>query len=72
MREARFLIVVDMQNDFIDGSLGTAEAQAIVDRAAEHIRRAMDEGVTVIATLDTTPRTTLTPPRAGTCRWCTA
>ena len=53
MREARFLIVVDMQNDFIDGSLGTAEAQAIVDRAAEHIRRAMDEGVTVIATLDT-------------------
>ena len=53
MREARFLIVVDMQNDFIDGSLGTAEAQAIVDRAAEHIRRAMDEGVTVIATLYT-------------------
>ena len=53
MREARFLIVVDMQNDFIDGSLGTADAQAIVDRAAEHIRRAMDEGVTVIATLDT-------------------
>ena len=24
------LIVVDMQNDFIDGSLGTKEAQAIV------------------------------------------
>ena len=24
------LIVVDMQKDFIDGSLGTAEAQAIV------------------------------------------
>ena len=26
----KFLIVVDMQNDFIDGALGTAEAQAIV------------------------------------------
>ncbi|MBQ7314839.1 MAG: cysteine hydrolase [Clostridia bacterium] len=26
----KLLIVVDMQNDFIDGSLGTAEAQAIV------------------------------------------
>ena len=25
------LIVIDMQNDFIDGSLGTAEAVAIVD-----------------------------------------
>ncbi len=25
-----YLIVVDMQNDFIDGSLGTKEAEAIV------------------------------------------
>jgi len=33
-----FLIVVDMQNDFITGSLGTAEAQAIVGAAAEKIR----------------------------------
>lgn len=32
------LIVVDMQNDFIDGSLGTKEAQAIVPRVAERIR----------------------------------
>ena len=30
MKERQFLIVVDMQKDFIDGSLGTAEAQAIV------------------------------------------
>ncbi len=28
---ARYLIVVDMQKDFIDGSLGTKEAVAIVD-----------------------------------------
>ena len=27
---ARYLIVVDMQKDFIDGSLGTTEAVAIV------------------------------------------
>ena len=33
------LIVVDMQNDFIDGSLGTAEAIAIVPNVAEKIRR---------------------------------
>lgn len=32
------LVVIDMQNDFIDGSLGTKEAQEIVDRAAEKIR----------------------------------
>ena len=32
------LIVVDMQNDFIDGALGTPEAVAIVPAAAEKIR----------------------------------
>ena len=33
------LIVIDMQNDFIDGALGTKEAAAIVDAVAERIRR---------------------------------
>ncbi len=32
------LVVVDMQNDFIDGSLGTKEAEAIVGKVAEKIR----------------------------------
>lgn len=32
------LIVVDMQNDFIDGALGTAEAQAIVPKVVEKMR----------------------------------
>ena len=27
----RILIVVDMQNDFVSGSLGTAQAKSIVD-----------------------------------------
>ena len=40
MTQAKYLIVVDMQNDFIDGSLGTPEAQAIVPAAVERIRRA--------------------------------
>ena len=31
----KVLIVVDMQNDFIDGSLGTKEAVGVVDRVAE-------------------------------------
>ena len=32
------LIVVDMQNDFISGALGTKEARAIVPKVAEKIR----------------------------------
>ena len=51
--EKKFLIVVDMQNDFIDGSLGTQEAQAIVPAAVRRIRACREAGYTVIATLDT-------------------
>ncbi len=32
------LVVVDIQNDFVDGALGSAEAVAIVDNAAKKIR----------------------------------
>ncbi|MCI9239280.1 MAG: cysteine hydrolase, partial [Dorea sp.] len=32
------LVVVDMQNDFIDGALGTKEAVEIVPRVAEKIK----------------------------------
>ena len=32
-----FLIVVDMQKDFVDGALGTPEAQAIVEKVADKI-----------------------------------
>ena len=45
-----FLIVVDMQNDFIDGALGTPEALAIVPKVAEKIK---DFGGKVIFTRDT-------------------
>lgn len=45
-----FLIVIDMQNDFVDGALGTPEAQAIVGAVAE--RAASFDG-TVAFTLDT-------------------
>ena len=34
-----YLIVVDMQNDFIDGSLGTKEAEAIVPNVRERIKQ---------------------------------
>ena len=34
----RILIVIDMQNDFIDGSLGTREAEAIVKGVTDKIK----------------------------------
>ncbi|MDO5138495.1 MAG: isochorismatase family cysteine hydrolase [Oscillospiraceae bacterium] len=47
----KILIVIDMQNDFIDAALGTKEAAAIVEAVKEKIRSwpARD----VIATMDT-------------------
>ena len=45
------LIVIDMQNDFIDGSLGTKEAEAIVDNVVEKIKSYDPEDV--FATRDT-------------------
>lgn len=49
----KLLIVVDMQNDFIDGALGTAEAQAIVPAVIDRINECRQAGWTLIATLDT-------------------
>lgn len=42
-----------MQNDFIDGSLGTKEAQAIVQKVAAKIREYQEAGDQIIFTRDT-------------------
>ena len=47
------LIVVDMQNDFISGALGSKEAETIVERVAEKVKAAGEEGALVIFTRDT-------------------
>lgn len=47
------LIVVDMQNDFIDGALGTAEAVAIVPNVCSKLEEARNSGAQVIFTRDT-------------------
>ena len=49
----KVLIVVDMQKDFVDGSLGTKEAQAIVPLVAETIEQMADKNTVVIFTKDT-------------------
>ena len=38
------LIVVDMQNDFIDGALGTKEAEAIVPNVVKKIQEFHEDG----------------------------
>ena len=46
----KFLVVVDMQKDFIDGALGTKEAVAILPNVVEKIKGFTGK---VIATMDT-------------------
>ena len=53
MNYMKVLIVVDMQKDFVDGSLGTKEAQAIVPLVAETIEQMADPNTVVIFTKDT-------------------
>lgn len=43
----KILIVVDMQNDFIDGALGTPEAQQIVEKVKDKIRSYEPEDIFV-------------------------
>lgn len=47
------LIVIDMQKDFIDGTLGTKEAQAIVPKVKKKIAEYRDRGDEIIFTRDT-------------------
>ena len=45
----KLLFVIDMQNDFIDGVLGTPEARAIVPKVVEKVK----QNNTVVVTYDT-------------------
>ena len=49
----KFLVVVDMQNDFIDGVLGSPEAQAIVPAVQGKIAQAIENNDCIIYTRDT-------------------
>ncbi len=46
----KFLVVVDMQKDFVDGSLGSSDAQAILKNVCEKIEKFQGE---IIVTFDT-------------------
>ena len=47
------LIVIDMQNDFIDMALGTKEAVAIVPKVKDKIREHVKNGDEIVFTRDT-------------------
>ena len=49
----KVLVVVDMQKDFVDGSLGTPEAQAIVPNVKKKVEKAVKNGDMIIYTRDT-------------------
>ena len=48
-----FLIVVDMQNDFITGALGSKDATLIVEKVKARIKEGEDLGEIIIFTRDT-------------------
>ena len=49
----KVLVIVDMQTDFISGSLGTPEAQAIVPNVVEKLRNHKNTDTVVLFTKDT-------------------
>lgn len=50
---SKILVVVDMQNDFVDGTLGTEEAVGIVPSVIKEIKDKQEKGYIVFATRDT-------------------
>ena len=49
----RILVVVDMQNDFVTGVLGTQEAVEIVPKVKDRILWGAEQGETIVFTRDT-------------------
>lgn len=49
----KILVIVDMQNDFIDGALGTKEAQAIVQNVKNKVDEAVKNEDIIVYTRDT-------------------
>ena len=48
------IVVVDMQNDFIDGSLGTKEAQEMLPRLKAKLKKVVEDGsAELVFTMDT-------------------
>lgn len=53
MNTNKILVIVDMQNDFINGSLGGENQKNIVSNVANLTKQAIKEDWLILATLDT-------------------
>jgi len=53
MEKRKLLVVVDMQNDFVDGVLGTAEAQTIIPAVVKKIESYKANENHIVYTMDT-------------------
>lgn len=49
----KLLVVIDMQNDFVGGALGTKEAVAILPNVVERVKKAREKGEEIVFTRDT-------------------
>lgn len=49
----KLLVVTDMQNDFVTGSLGTKEAEGIVKNVVDKVREWKEMGMDILYTRDT-------------------
>ena len=49
----KFFIVIDMQNDFLTGSLANPEAVKILPNIVEKVKKYRDDGYTIVFTRDT-------------------
>ena len=63
----KVLIVIDMQNDFVTGTLGNKEAQAIVLNVQAKVKEYADRGDRIIFTRDTHGENYL--DRLADCAW---
>ena len=62
---AEFLVIVDMQNDFTSGSLGSEEARAIVPNVAAFLTKFLEEhGKSRVIFTKDTPDTVTGDPAA--------
>lgn len=66
------IVVVDMQNDFIDGALGTPEAQKMLPRLVDKLTAARAKGTALYSPWTRTERTTLRRRRDKDCPSSTA
>lgn len=49
----KVLVVIDMQNDFVDGALGTPEAARVLPRVRAKVAACLEQGGKVVYTKDT-------------------